>query len=277
MHWDGLNSTASAREQLCISVHAELGLCKPYLPQRLLAMEFIVFDCAGFCSLCLSEIGYSWRNGANRLMLGLMIDLLRLLCGAVIELLRSSTRREAEILVLRHQLKVLKRQAPTSANAFDINNDAVPMPNNPVSISIDRRNGSLTMLNMQIQGGTVSAKSQVFLLQRVAHALGVGEGCAVTASYPEVRSDHRHANSFRTAPSLCADMIFGKDTGLELLARPGTPRKQPWDACAKNLPPMPDRAGATVSLFVSSARVVLRGMLNGKLTHAAQTAFISCS
>ena len=36
-------------------------------------------------------------------------------------------------------------------------------------------------------------------------------GCAVTASYPEVRSDHRHANSFRTAPSLCADMIFGND------------------------------------------------------------------
>src|SRR5258707_14851052 len=49
------------------------------------------------------------------------------------------------------------------------------------------------------------------LLQRVAHALGVGEGCAVTASYPEVRSDHHHANSFRTAPSLCADIIFGKD------------------------------------------------------------------
>src|SRR6266404_2391706 len=50
------------------------------------------------------------------------------------------------------------------------------------------------------------------LLQRVTHALGVGEGCAVTASYPEVRIDHHHANSFRTAPSLCADMIFGKDT-----------------------------------------------------------------
>jgi hypothetical protein len=31
------------------------------------------------------------------------------------------------------------------------------------------------------------------------------------ASYPEVRSDHHHANSLRTAPSLCADMIFGKD------------------------------------------------------------------
>jgi hypothetical protein len=37
---------------------------------------------------------------------------------------------------------------------------------------------------------------------------GVGEGCAVTASCPEVRSDYHHANSFRTAPSLCADMIW---------------------------------------------------------------------
>jgi hypothetical protein len=38
-----------------------------------------------------------------------------------------------------------------------------------------------------------------------------GEGWAVTAGYPEVWSDHHHANSFWTAPSLCADMIFGKD------------------------------------------------------------------
>jgi hypothetical protein len=28
-----------------------------------------------------------------------------------------------------------------------------------------------------------------------------------------MRSDHHHANSFQTAPSLCADMIFGKDRG----------------------------------------------------------------
>ena len=45
-----------------------------------------------------------------------------------------------------------------------------------------------------------------------------GEGCLnghplriATAGYPEVRSDHHHANSFRTAPSLCADTIFGND------------------------------------------------------------------
>src|SRR5260221_3386172 len=51
------------------------------------------------------------------------------------------------------------------------------------------------------------------LLQRVAHALGVGEGCAATASYPEMRSDHPHTSSFRTAPSLCPDTIFGNDSG----------------------------------------------------------------
>jgi hypothetical protein len=61
------------------------------------------------------------------------------------------------------------------------------------------------------------------LLQRVTHALGVGEGCAVTASYPEVRSDHHHANSLRTAPSLCADMIFGRDTASRRSIRPAHP------------------------------------------------------
>src|SRR3981189_591066 len=35
--------------------------------------------------------------------------------------------------------------------------------------------------------------------------------CPRRAGYPEVWSDHHHANSLRTAPSLCADMIFGKD------------------------------------------------------------------
>ncbi len=45
-----------------------------------------------------------------------MINLLRLLCAAVIGLLRRSTRREAEILVLRHQLNVLKRKAPKRPN-----------------------------------------------------------------------------------------------------------------------------------------------------------------
>ena len=41
-----------------------------------------------------------------------MIHLLRLLCGALIGLLRSSARREAEILVLRHQINVLRRKSP---------------------------------------------------------------------------------------------------------------------------------------------------------------------
>jgi hypothetical protein len=41
-----------------------------------------------------------------------MIQPLRLFCGALIGLLRSSARREAEILVLRHQINVLRRKSP---------------------------------------------------------------------------------------------------------------------------------------------------------------------
>jgi transposase InsO family protein len=41
-----------------------------------------------------------------------MFDFLRLLCGALVGLFKSSARREAEILVLRHQINVLRRQAP---------------------------------------------------------------------------------------------------------------------------------------------------------------------
>src|SRR6516162_7538937 len=41
-----------------------------------------------------------------------MIQLLRLLCGTLIGLLRCSARREAEILVLRHQINVLRRKSP---------------------------------------------------------------------------------------------------------------------------------------------------------------------
>jgi transposase InsO family protein len=48
-----------------------------------------------------------------------MIQLLRLLCGALIGLLRSCARREAEILVLRHQINVLRRKSP---NRLALNN-----------------------------------------------------------------------------------------------------------------------------------------------------------
>jgi hypothetical protein len=41
-----------------------------------------------------------------------MFDFLRLLCGALVGLFRSSARRETEILVLRHQINVLRRQSP---------------------------------------------------------------------------------------------------------------------------------------------------------------------
>ena len=45
--------------------------------------------------------------------LGRMVQLLRLLCGALMGLLRSTARREAEILVLRHQINVLRRKSPS--------------------------------------------------------------------------------------------------------------------------------------------------------------------
>jgi hypothetical protein len=41
-----------------------------------------------------------------------MVQLLRLLCGALIGLFESSARREAEILVLRQQINVLRRKSP---------------------------------------------------------------------------------------------------------------------------------------------------------------------
>ena len=41
-----------------------------------------------------------------------MIDFLRLLAYALTRLFRSRARLEAEILVLRHQLNVLRRKAP---------------------------------------------------------------------------------------------------------------------------------------------------------------------
>jgi hypothetical protein len=41
-----------------------------------------------------------------------MFDFPRLLCGTLVGLFRSSARREAEILVLRHQINVLRRQSP---------------------------------------------------------------------------------------------------------------------------------------------------------------------
>src|SRR6266478_9141073 len=41
-----------------------------------------------------------------------MAQLLRLLCGALIGLFLSSARREAEILVLRQQINVIRRKSP---------------------------------------------------------------------------------------------------------------------------------------------------------------------
>jgi hypothetical protein len=53
--------------------------------------------------------------------------------------------------------------------------------------------------------------SYIRLLQPDAHALGIEQGCAATASRAKIRNHCCHSNSVRIASSLRADMIFGKD------------------------------------------------------------------
>jgi hypothetical protein len=55
---------------------------------------------------------------------------------------------------------------------------------------------------------------RVRVLQSDAHALGIGQGCAATASCPRIRYRYCHSNSVRIASPLRADMIFGKDSGI---------------------------------------------------------------
>src|SRR5215471_3764296 len=51
------------------------------------------------------------------------------------------------------------------------------------------------------------------LLQRDAHALGVGQGRTATTNRQTVRDHRRHTNLVRFASSIRTDVIFGKDTG----------------------------------------------------------------
>ena len=67
-----------------------------------------------------------------------MVQLLKLLCGALIGLFQSSARREAEILVLRQQINVLRRMSPKrpirvdhvseSPNVADDDRAVLPLP-----------------------------------------------------------------------------------------------------------------------------------------------------
>src|SRR5258708_38690269 len=62
--------------------------------------------------LSLSETLSGWRAGANRVMLIPMVDVLILLWTALTSLFCSRVRLEAEILVLRQQINVLRRNSP---------------------------------------------------------------------------------------------------------------------------------------------------------------------
>ena len=62
--------------------------------------------------VCLPEIQSDWIETANRAILSSMMELFKLLFSAVVALFRSRASLEAENLALRHQLNVLRRQAP---------------------------------------------------------------------------------------------------------------------------------------------------------------------
>ena len=53
-----------------------------------------------------------WEPGASGLLRRSMLDLCKLIFGTVIDLLRSRATLEAEILVLRQQINVLRRASP---------------------------------------------------------------------------------------------------------------------------------------------------------------------
>jgi hypothetical protein len=62
--------------------------------------------------VCLSETQFGWQVRSNRVMLCLMRDVCSLIWLALVGLFQSRVSLEAEILVLRHQLNVLRRKSP---------------------------------------------------------------------------------------------------------------------------------------------------------------------
>ncbi|MGO8918499.1 MAG: hypothetical protein ACLQJR_21575, partial [Stellaceae bacterium] len=61
------------------------------------------------------EFHPEWLAAADRVICCGMIDSLKLLAGFVVSLFRSKAGLEAEIVILRHQLNVLRRRMPSRA------------------------------------------------------------------------------------------------------------------------------------------------------------------
>ena len=80
----------------------------------------IDFQCPSVRRDCSAGRLSGWRGAQNRATLGRMLDLVKLIFGLVLDLLRSRAALEAEILVLRQQIIVLRRgrvgRLPSSAS-----------------------------------------------------------------------------------------------------------------------------------------------------------------
>jgi hypothetical protein len=66
-------------------------------------------------SLSLPRTSSEWLAGADQVICCGMIDSLNLLACFVVSVFRSKGRLEAEIVILRHQLNVLRRRMPSRA------------------------------------------------------------------------------------------------------------------------------------------------------------------
>src|SRR5262249_19644440 len=67
-------------------------------------------DDLAFPILCVPKIGFGWTRGRDSVTCHLMIEFLRLILHIMASFFKPRTKLVAEILVLRHQLKLLRRQ-----------------------------------------------------------------------------------------------------------------------------------------------------------------------
>jgi len=148
-----------------------------------------------------------------------MVHLLRLLCGALIGLFRSSARREAEILVLRQQINVLRRKAPkrpalNNADRLLFVWLSRLVPTTLAALAVVRPE---TVIRWQRAGFRAYWRLRSKILQRGSHALIAEKGCAGFARCPGCWPHSLPTDPGRIAPSIRPDLISGRDKGRWLI------------------------------------------------------------